>query len=101
MRVTKGHTGNRRSHHALGDIRLSSCPNCQEKHERHKVCLACGFYKSNKVLEIKNKKNLVEKAEDSQKTDKKDFKKIDLEDNGKKIADAPKAKVMKKTQNKG
>ncbi len=67
MRVTKGHSGNRRSHHALKEARLSVCPNCGAKHERHKVCLECGFYRGREVLEVKSKKALVTKAEDSKK----------------------------------
>jgi large subunit ribosomal protein L32 len=101
MRVTKGHTGNRRSHHALSDIRLSDCPNCQAKHERHKLCLACGFYKGNQIMEIRKKSNLVKTVEDVQKTENNDSKKIELESDTKGVANAPKAKVMKKVQNKG
>jgi large subunit ribosomal protein L32 len=63
MRVTKGHSGNRRAHHSLKAARLSVCSNCGAKHERHKVCLECGFYKGKEVLEIKSKKALVTKAE--------------------------------------
>ena len=70
MRVTKGHSGNRRAHHTLKAARLSVCSNCGAKHERHKVCLECGFYKGKEVLEIKSKKALVTKAEE-EKVEKK------------------------------
>ena len=100
MRVTKGHTGNRRSHHSLSEIRLSVCSNCGEKHERHKVCLACGFYKGKKVLEVRVKQKIVSNAEDLQKDTKKTVKKIETE-NKKTVFEAPKAKAMKKVQNKG
>ena len=65
MRVTKGHSGNRRSHHALKAVRLSVCSNCGAKHERHKVCLECGFYRGKEVMTLKTKSNLVTKAEDN------------------------------------
>ena len=63
MRVTKGHTGNRRSHHGIKAPRLSVCSNCEGYHERHRVCLNCGFYKGEQVLDIKKKKDLVVKAD--------------------------------------
>ncbi len=71
MRVTKGHSNNRRSHHALTAVRLSDCSSCGAKHERHKVCLECGMYRGKQVMEIKSAKNLVIKAEDT-KAEKKD-----------------------------
>ena len=98
MRVTKRHSGNRRAHHALGDIRLSQCSNCQAQHERHRLCLSCGFYRGKKILEIKTKKKLVKIAEDDIK--KIEHKHMELNDT-KNISEAPKAKVMKKVQNKG
>ena len=64
MRVTKGHSGNRRSHHALKAPRLSLCRNCGEYHKRHRVCLSCGFYRGRLILESKN--SLVKKAEDKE-----------------------------------
>ncbi len=60
MRVTRGHANNRRSHHSLKGIRLSKCSNCQEMHERHKICLNCGHYRGkailNKEIKLENKK---------------------------------------------
>ncbi len=50
MRVTKGHTRNRRAHHALTAPRLSVCSNCEAYHERHKICKECGFYKGKQIL---------------------------------------------------
>ena len=63
MRVTKGHSNNRRAHHALTAARLCACFNCGANHERHKVCLECGMYRGKQVMKIKTKKNLVTKAE--------------------------------------
>ena len=55
MRVTKGHTANRRSHHGLVAPRLSTCSNCGEYHMRHHVCQACGFYRGAQVITVKAK----------------------------------------------
>jgi len=75
MRVTKGHTGNRRSHHGIKAPRLSVCSNCKSYHERHRICLECGFYKGKKVIDVKNKKDLVVKADKAKTEDKKTVKK--------------------------
>jgi len=63
MRVTKGHSGNRRSHHALTAPRLSQCANCNEYHLRHNVCKACGFYKGKQIIANKTKAETAEVVE--------------------------------------
>lgn len=90
MRVTKGHSNNRRAHHTLTESRLSICPNCNASHERHKVCLECGMYRGKQILEIKQKKSLVTKAEDEKTED------IDTEED----KDNKKNSVDKKTESK-
>lgn len=55
MRHTRGHTGNRRSHHALTEPRLSKCPNCNAMHLRHRICEACGQYKGKLVIDVASK----------------------------------------------
>lgn len=57
MRATRAHTGNRRSHHALDDVRVSICSNCNSKHLRHVVCENCGFYKGSMIIDVKSKIN--------------------------------------------
>ncbi|MDP6387808.1 MAG: 50S ribosomal protein L32 [Candidatus Pacebacteria bacterium] len=52
MRHTKGHTGNRRSHHALKEQRLSLCPDCKAPHNRHSICGACGRYRGRVVIDM-------------------------------------------------
>lgn len=59
MRHTKGHTNNRRSHHKVGEPRLSACSNCQAPHLRHRACLECGKYKGREVIDV-TKKSLKE-----------------------------------------
>lgn len=51
MRVTKGHSRNRRAHHSIDAPRLSACSNCGAYHLRHRACQACGFYKGSPVLQ--------------------------------------------------
>lgn len=52
MRHTKGHTGNRRSHHGLKEPRLSTCSNCNHKHIRHQMCENCGQYRGREVVDV-------------------------------------------------
>ena len=52
MRHTRAHTGNRRSHHALQEPRLSKCENCGALHLRHHMCASCGKYRGKLVLDI-------------------------------------------------
>ncbi len=56
MRHTKGHTRNRRSHHALTAKNLIACTNCKAMIQGHKMCDECGFYKGKLVLKVKAKK---------------------------------------------
>ena len=63
MRVTKGHRNNRRSHHGLKAPRLSICSNCGAYHQRHRVCLECGYYKGEKILDIVKVKKAEDKVE--------------------------------------
>jgi large subunit ribosomal protein L32 len=56
MRHTRGHTGNRRSHHALTAPTLSVCKNCGAKHRPHHMCLDCGHYNGKMVVDMKAKK---------------------------------------------
>lgn len=52
MRHTSGHTGNRRSHHAIKEPRLSSCADCGSAHLRHRVCVNCGRYRGRMVIDV-------------------------------------------------
>jgi large subunit ribosomal protein L32 len=51
MRHTKGHTRNRRSHHALKSPRLSACNECGAMHLRHRICDNCGKYRARVVID--------------------------------------------------
>ena len=52
MRATRAHRDNRRSHHALDDVRLSKCSNCSSMHIRHTLCTTCGSYRGKKIIDM-------------------------------------------------
>jgi len=56
MRHTRGHTANRRSHHALISPRLSTCADCGKQHLRHRVCENCGKYRSKLIVDAEGKR---------------------------------------------
>ncbi len=55
MRANKAHRNNRRSHHALEVMRLSSCPHCKTPIAMHNACKNCGMYKGVKVFDAGKK----------------------------------------------
>ena len=96
MRHTKGHTANRRSHHALKVARFITCPKCSEKHLMHRVCANCGNYRGRVVVDtLKKTLKAAKKAEARKDAGK------PAEESPKKEA-APKAekKTEKKTEKK-
>jgi len=56
MRHTRGHTRNRRSHHAIKSKNLNTCSNCNAALTGHTACAECGFYKGKQVVKVKAKK---------------------------------------------
>jgi large subunit ribosomal protein L32 len=52
MRANRAHRDNRRSHHALDDVRLSKCSNCGAMHLRHTMCEKCGSYRGKKIVDM-------------------------------------------------
>ncbi len=52
MRATRAHRDNRRSHHALDEVRLSKCQSCSAMHKRHTVCTTCGSYRGKKIIDM-------------------------------------------------
>lgn len=69
MRHTKGHTGNRRSHHALKGPRLTLDKETNSYHLRHRVDMTTGMYRGKKILGT-NKAAVVQ-AEPKKKSDDK------------------------------
>lgn len=55
MRHTRGHTRNRRSHHALTAVDLMLCSNCGQPTPKHLVCKNCGFFKGKMVIDMQAK----------------------------------------------
>lgn len=52
MRHTRGHTRNRRSHHALSAISLSLCSNCGQPNPTHTMCKNCGYFKGKMIINM-------------------------------------------------
>ncbi len=55
MRHTRGHTGNRRSHHALSEIKTVTDKDTGSVHLRHRVDMKTGMYKGKKVIDVLKK----------------------------------------------
>jgi large subunit ribosomal protein L32 len=55
MRHTRGHTNNRRSHHALKAARFMTCQKCKAKHLMHRACGNCGSYRGRLVVDVLKK----------------------------------------------
>lgn len=52
MRATRAHRDNRRSHHALDDIRLTKDAKSGSVHLRHRMDPATGLYRGRKVVDM-------------------------------------------------
>ncbi len=63
MRHTPGHTGNRRSHHALTAVVATLCKDCGAPNRKHTACSNCGKYKGRDVLGKKIKAAKLTKKE--------------------------------------
>ena len=64
QRHTKSRRNRRRSHLALKEKELSSCPKCGEPILSHRYCANCGFYKDKEVVDVLAR---LEKKEKKQK----------------------------------
>ncbi len=51
-RHTKTRRDKRRTHDRLGTPSLSTCPQCQQPKQPHRVCMNCGYYKGVEVIEV-------------------------------------------------
>jgi large subunit ribosomal protein L32 len=78
MRHTKGHTRNRRSHHALKEPHLVKCQDCGELHLKHRVCENCGKYRGKVILDVE--KATVKKEKKAKE------KRLEMEQAGKKTS---------------
>jgi large subunit ribosomal protein L32 len=48
-KTAKARRDQRRSHHALKAVGVSTCPQCGQPKLSHRVCPNCGFYKGRKI----------------------------------------------------
>ncbi len=53
MRHTRGHTGNRRSHHALTESAYTACSACGALRLKHHACEKCGMSRGRMVIDVK------------------------------------------------
>ena len=51
MRRNRSQTGQRRSHHAIGGVRLATCE-CGALRQSHKACASCGKYNGRIVIDV-------------------------------------------------
>lgn len=76
MRHTKGHTGNRRSHHALKGPRISRDTTTDSFHLRHRVDMKTGMYRGKKIFEptVRIRPTVSEKTSTEKRQDKREPK---------------------------
>ncbi len=70
MRHTRGHTRNRRSHHALEAAGTILCSNCGMPSAKHAICSNCGFYKGTSILNLKEKADKKAAKKEAKKANK-------------------------------
>jgi large subunit ribosomal protein L32 len=49
-KTSKARRDQRRSHHALTPVGVSTCPSCGQPKLSHRVCPNCGSYKGRTIL---------------------------------------------------
>ena len=67
MRVTKGHRNNRRAHHGVDNVTLTTEGDTKVPHVRHRANPVTGTYRGRKVIDVDAKlaKKAAKKAENS------------------------------------
>ncbi len=53
-KISKSRRNRRRAHDALTLKHLVVCANCGEYHIAHRVCLKCGSYRGEEILEVES-----------------------------------------------
>lgn len=67
QRHTRGRTRKRRSHSALGKIKLISCKKCGALILPHHMCATCGIYAGKEILKIVSKAEKAKAKSDKHK----------------------------------
>lgn len=49
-KTSKSKKNMRRSHHSVSAPGISTCPQCQEIKQPHRVCASCGTYKGKEII---------------------------------------------------
>ncbi len=49
---TRSKVGKSRMHKYIKKVHLSVCPKCKKPIRSHTVCLNCGFYKGNEIINV-------------------------------------------------
>ncbi len=52
-KLSRSRSGHKKSHLALKKKNLSSCPKCNSTKLSHYICENCGFYKNEKIINVK------------------------------------------------
>jgi len=71
---TRSKVGKTRMHKYIKSVHLSLCPKCKKPILSHTVCLNCGFYKGNEIINV-----LATLTKKDKKTREKEMKKIEQE----------------------
>lgn len=50
-KTSKARRDKRRAHQSLKDITLAECSNCGAMHRYHHVCMECGYYRGQQVIQ--------------------------------------------------
>lgn len=73
-RNTRSSRNQRRSHHALNKLNLTTCSQCKESIKPHRVCLKCGTYAGKQVIDVESKEDKKSKEKPANKKDQKEKK---------------------------
>ena len=53
-KTSKARRDKRRAHHAISDVTLAKCSNCDSLHKYHHACPECGYYRGRQVVNVAN-----------------------------------------------
>ena len=53
-KLSKSRKRLRRGHHKATSMKTQACPRCGDPKLPHRVCPSCGYYRSKKMVEVKD-----------------------------------------------